>query len=228
MPNMTISFRVVVNAHSPQRLDFANGPTVKILVGNTVIAEDVPKKALMGISSWFNNLFTVQHPQATSFMFNPNEIDEKCVRQPVDFIKFNLKVNKPFGIKPAGYLVDSIVLYRHVLGFGMALHAPGLIKSIRNDVNDPHLLPSYAELDAIVELPAGDKIYLAAVHRMERMQHIGDIANDDKNEWKEWLELHPQFKADVEAWQVTLKARLEEQRAVQRAAQWEKDFPTLC
>ena len=42
-----------------------------------------------------------------------------------------------------------------------------------------------------------------------------------------WLQCNTQFKSNMDAWQVTLKVKLEKQRAVLRAVQWEEDFPTL-
>jgi hypothetical protein len=62
---------------------------------------------------------------------------------------------------------------------------------------------------------------------MERTVHFGDIAEGDKQEWKEWLELNPRFKANVEARHATLQADIKQQRAARRADNWEKDFPTL-
>lgn len=206
------------------RLVLGAGPTIKIQIGENITVHDkVPKRAVMALSKAFNNVLT-DHPRASIFRLNPDQVTEASVNTLVDFMIGNSKTVKPFKLRIKGLdFPDTINLYRHGLMFCMEPHVASLRASIIGRINDPKAPTiSYNALNELAKLPVADDVYQAAVRNLEGLAHIGTFDKDEA--WAPWVAEHQEFATEMARWKVAREARA----AVRKAVQWERDFPPLA
>ncbi|KAF2451892.1 hypothetical protein P171DRAFT_438548 [Karstenula rhodostoma CBS 690.94] len=202
------------------------GPAFKVMVGEKMIAQNIPKRAAMAISKFFNDILT-KHPRSTTFMLNDTDVSEDCVRSIVDFIIGNVKVNNTFALRNKKMTFPrEVALYRHVIClFGMEQHAGPMRTALVDCLNKDIHLPTYASLNELVQLPENDPLYKCAVRCMEGLEHIGEMDGDE--DWLVWLNDNYKFQIDMEFWKEEREARKAVEREAQRAGNFESNFPTL-
>ncbi|KAJ4351469.1 uncharacterized protein N0V89_006812 [Didymosphaeria variabile] len=206
------------------RRDLGMGPTFKLMVGEKMVGKEIPKRAAMAMSKFFNDALS-KYPRSTTIMLGPHDVSEDCVLVIVDFITSNVKVNNPFNLRTKEHFGRELALYRHAGLFGMMHHAGSMRASLLEDLNHNIHIPSYNALNEISELPDTDIVYKMAVRRMEGLEHIGELTGDQ--EWLAWLNEHDHFAIDMDAWKAERKARDAEKREVQREINFERNFPAL-
>lgn len=206
------------------RKALGNGPTITLLVGSTVIANAIPKRALMGLSGYFNDAL-VKHPRASKLILNPSEAKEDAVSTVIDYIVGNARVNTVFSLHVPKKFTAGIELYQTAIKFGMGSHANGLRRAILDELRNGDIT-EYAALDKLVKLPTTDACYAATVRKFEGLIFIHELDGD--KDWATWLGEHPTFVARMEAWKKVRESKAAINREARRVARWEADFPRLA
>ncbi|KAL1593177.1 hypothetical protein SLS60_010785 [Paraconiothyrium brasiliense] len=206
------------------RRNLGMGPTFNLMVGDRIVDANIPKRAAMAMSGFFNDALT-KHSHSNMIMLNPQEVSEHCVLAIVDYITGNVKVNNPFNLRNKENFVLELQLYRHAGLFRMMHHAGSMRAALLEDLNQEVHIPSYNALDEITKLPNTDPIYKAAIRRMEGLVHIGELQGDQ--DWLRWVNEHNRFALDMDAYKAERKARDVEKRQVQRQVDFERNFPAL-
>lgn len=199
------------------RKALGHGPTITLMVGQTIIADKIPKRAAMGISEFLNSAL-VKYPCSSKFKLNPAEVDEGTISTLVDFIVGNSHAHNPFNLQTPRTFTACINLYHHAILFGMEPYTRGLHKAILKEIYAEDITPYYA-LDKLVKLPTTDPCYVATVQKFEGLMFIGELDGD--KDWEAWLGEHPTFVARMEAWKVVRETKAVKTREVRRAARWE-------
>lgn len=199
------------------------GPTFTLMVGDTMIADNIPKRGAMGISEFLNGAL-VKYPRSSTIKINPEQVDPDTVTVLMDFIVGNCRVKTPFQLQKPEAFADGAKLYNHALMFGMGRYASGLRQALLKGIDSENITP-YSAMNELVKLPTDDRCYVAVVRKFEGLEYIKELEGDAK--WEAWLADHLSFMASMDAWKKTREARAKEAREARRAARWELDFPVL-
>jgi hypothetical protein len=203
----------LIDMATDDRKALGSGPMIALMVGQILIADNIPKRAAMGFSEELNKILT-NYPRSSMFMLNPEQVHEDHVRTLVDFIVGNSHVHRPFSLQKPGTFSECAKLYNHALMFGMGRYAGGLRKTLLDEINSD-TITSYCALDELVKLPKTDRCYVTLVHKFEGLMHIGELEGDD--DWTAWLTKHPDFLDQMNAWNTVRMARKAEAAEARRA-----------